>query len=145
MKSRSIAKNWIFIALSIMLFIVSGFLLAKYPDAKGILLTLPYILIGIGSGILGANVGIVIQNHIFMKNPTARKQLEIEENDERNVFLNQYSKSKAYDATIYLYGALMLYFALIGAKLIFLLPLVGCYLISVVIRMYHLYQCQKKM
>ncbi|ABX42786.1 hypothetical protein [Lachnoclostridium phytofermentans] len=145
MKSRSIAKNGIFIAFSIMLLIASVFLLIKYPDAKGMLQTLPFILIGIGSGILGTNIGIVVQQHIFKKNPNAHKKFKIEENDERNIQLNQYSKAKAYDATIYLYSALMLYFALIGAKLILLLPLVGCYLISIVIRMYHLYQCQKKM
>lgn len=145
MKSKSIAKNWIFITLSVMLFFVSGYLLIKYPDAKGILQTLPFILIGIGSGILGANVGILIQHHIFKKNPNAYQQAKIEENDERNVHLNQCSKAKAYDASIYLYSALMLYFALFGAELIFLLPLVGCYLISIVIRIVHLYQCQKKM
>jgi hypothetical protein len=145
MKSKSITKNWIFIVFSIMLFIASGFLKTKYPDAKGILATLPFIILGIGGGILGANIGTVIQHHIFRKNPTAHKQFEIEENDERNILLNQYSKAKAYNATIYLYGALMLYFALYGAELIFLLPLVGCYLISIVIRIYHLYQCQKKM
>lgn len=145
MKSRSITKNWIFITLSILLFVISGFLLFQYPDAKGVLQTLPFILLGIGSGILGANVGIIIQHRIFKKNPKAYKSYEIQENDERNIILNQYSKAKAYDATIYLYSALMLYFALMGTDLIFLFPLVGCYLLSIVIRMYHLYQCQKKM
>lgn len=145
MKSRSITKNWIYITLGILLFLFSGFLLFRYPDAKGILATSPFILIGIGSGILGANVGIIIQHRIFIKNPQAYKNFEIEENDERNITINRYSKSKTYDASIYLYSALMLYFALMGADLIFLFPLVGCYLLSIVIRMYYLYQGQKKM
>lgn len=143
MKLRNITKNWLYLVFGMLLFIISGFLLIKYPDEKGILKTLPFILLGIGSGILGANVGAVIQHRIFKKNPKAYKQFEIEKNDERNVQLNQYSKAKAYDAAIYLYSALMLYFALFGAELIYLLPLVGCYLISMVIRMYHLYQYQK--
>lgn len=145
MKSRSLTKNFIFIILGILLFIFSGFLLFRYPDAKGVLATLPFILVGIGSGILGSNVGIIIQHRIFKKNLEAYKHYEIEENDERNITMNQYSKAKAYDSSIYLYSALMLYFALMGADLIFLFPLVGCYLLSIVIRMYHLYQCQKKM
>ena len=145
MKSRSITKNFIFILLGILLFIFSVILLLQYPDAKGVLATLPFILLGIGSGILGSNVGIIIQHRIFMKNPKAYKRYEIEEHDERNISINQCSKAKAYDATIYLYSALMLYFALMGADLIFLFPLVGCYFLSIVIRMYHLYQYQKKM
>ena len=145
MKTEHVTKNVVYLVCSILILGLSGYLLYRYPEADGMLATLPFLLLGIGSGILGGNASILIRHNLMKKDPEASRRLKIEENDERNIAINQCSKAKAYDASTLIYGILMLYFALIGATLSLLLPLVGCYLLCMILRLYYLYQCQKKM
>jgi 4-hydroxybenzoate polyprenyltransferase len=57
--------------------------------------------------------------------------MEIERKDERNIAISNRSKAKAYDLMIFVFGALMLSFALMGVDLVLILLLVFAYLFVV--------------
>ena len=87
-----------------------GLYLVKTTNAtEGILLTLPYVFVGIGSGLFGQGMGGVIERRVLKKNPEILKQKEIEVNDERNQQISNRAKAKAYDIIIFIFGALMVF------------------------------------
>jgi len=60
-KSNSSGKS---VALTLLGFaiLVAGLLLLKLrPEAEGLMLTLPYICVGVGAGIFGLNLGTAIK------------------------------------------------------------------------------------
>jgi hypothetical protein len=69
-----------YIVFAIIGFVIlgTGFVLIKLlPDADGILKTLPYICIGLGSGLLGGNLGTAIKNYGAFKNPQIQSKLKL--------------------------------------------------------------------
>lgn len=65
------------------------------------------------------------------KHPDVARQVAIEEQDERNIAVNHCAKARAYDMMIYVFGALMVAYALMNADLAVILMLVGAYLLIV--------------
>lgn len=59
--------------------------------------------------------------------PDLQKQLEIEQKDERNIAISNSAKGKAFDIMLFVYGALMLSFALMQVDLAAILLFVFCY------------------
>ncbi|MBP3930408.1 MAG: hypothetical protein J6D47_12705 [Peptostreptococcaceae bacterium] len=53
---------------------------------QGVLTILPYICVGIGN---------IINSRIMYNNPDMKKQMEIEQNDERNIAIQNSTKAKA--------------------------------------------------
>lgn len=92
------------------------------------MLTLPYVCIGIGSGLFGHGMGSILSRRAMQNNPQMRKQMEIEQNDERNIAIANRAKGKAFDMMTFVFGALMISFALMGADLAAVLLLVSAYL-----------------
>ena len=68
-------------------------------DADGPLKTLPYICVGLGSGIFGGNIGTALKTKLCLK-ITSRKAVEIEQKDERNQAISNKSKARVYDLMI---------------------------------------------
>ena len=97
-------------------------------NPQGIMLTLPYVCIGIGSGLFGHGMGSILSRRAMQNNPQMRKQMEIEQNDERNIAIANRAKGKAFDMMTFIFGALMISFALMGADLAAVLLLVSAYL-----------------
>lgn len=112
---------------------------------NGIIETLPYIFIGIGSGIFGQNLGAILSILSLKNSPQTAKQLEIEENDERNITIRNKAKAKAYDLMLLVYGALMLAFGLMKADMVIVLSLVGAYLFIVFSSVYFSEKYRKEM
>lgn len=107
----------------------AGLFLAKtLPDAQGILLTLPYLCIGLGCGALGQGVGNLISCCALKNSPEIRNQIKINENDERNIAIADRAKAKAFDMMTFVFAALMLSFALMEIDLSAILLLVFSYL-----------------
>lgn len=107
----------------------TGLLLVKtltFP--QGFMMALPYVFVGIGCGIFGHGMGNIISRRVIKNSPNIQKQIEIEKNDERNVAIANRAKAKAYDMMTFVFGALMLSFALMGVDLIAVLLLVFSYL-----------------
>ena len=123
-----------------------GLYLVKTTNAtEGILLTLPYVFVGIGSGLLGQGMGGVIERRVLKKNPEILKQKEIEVNDERNQQISNRAKAKAYDVMVFVFGALMVAFALMGMDIVAVLLLVFAYLFVVGSAVYYRVKFEKEL
>ena len=123
-----------------------GLYLVKTTNAtEGILLTLPYVFVGIGSGLFGQGMGGVIERRVLKKNPEILKQKEIEVNDERNQQISNRAKSKAYDVMVFVFGALMVAFALMGMDIVAVLLLVFAYLFVVGSAVYYRVKFEKEL
>ena len=113
------------------------YLVKTVANPQGILLTLPYVCVGIGSGLFGQGVAGVIERYVYKKYPERQRQKEIEVNDERNREISTRAKAKAYDAMVFVFGALMLSFALMNVDVAVVLLLVFAYLFVVGIGIYY--------
>lgn len=145
MKNNSVGKYVALAAFGFILFVAGLALAISLPDAQGIMRTLPYICVGIGSGIFGENLGTAIKNRHLKKDPNAAKQLEIDTKDERNVAINNRAKAKAFDLMLIVYGALMLAFALMRVDMYVVLAFVAAYLFVVFSMVYYINKYHKEM
>lgn len=126
--------------------LASGVLLIKtIEEPQSILGMLPYICVGLGCVTFGHGMGEVILRSAMKRNPTAAKQLEIDRNDERNLAIVNRSKAKAYDMMVFVIGALLLAFALMGIDLGMLLLFFFAYLFIIVYSTYYRYKYDKEM
>ena len=105
-----------------------GLYIVKSGMESGIFKTLPYILIGLGCGLFGQSLSTIISGNMLKKDPKLMKKMDIEKNDERNISISNAAKGKAYDIMTFVYGALMLIFALMNIELSATLMLTGAYL-----------------
>ncbi|HBN83561.1 MAG TPA: hypothetical protein DDZ89_06915 [Clostridiales bacterium] len=145
MKNNSVGKHVVLVVFGLILLISGLLLLIFLPDAHGVMLTLPYICIGIGAGIFGGNLGTAIKNHHIKKDPTLAKQIEIEEKDERNIVINSRAKAKSYDLMLMVFSALILTFAFMQVDLYVVLTLVAAYLFIVFSMVFYIYKYNKEM
>ena len=110
----------------------SGLFLLKFIlEPQGIMRALPYLCIGLGCGIFGHGMGNIISDKVMKNNPDQQKQIEIEKNDERNIAVANRAKARAYDIMLFVFGALMLAFAVMGVDTAAVLLLVFAYLFVV--------------
>ncbi len=126
MKSKIVKYTTIFLGL---LLLVTGLYLIKTTGtSQGIMVALPYVCIGIGSGLFGHGMGNVISERAIRNDPDLQKRMNIEKNDERNIMIANKAKGKAFDMMTYIFGALMVSFALMDVDMTALLLLVFAYL-----------------
>lgn len=116
------------------------YLVKTITDPQGIMQALPYVCIGLGCGIFGQGMGNVISRKAIKSSAEIAKLIEIDANDERNIAIGNRAKAKAYDMMIYIFGALMVSFALMGIDMIAVLLLVCAYLFVVGYGIY--YRCK---
>lgn len=121
------------------------YLLKTVFAPTGMLLALPYVFIGLGCGMFGQGVSGIVNRAVLKKNPEIAKQQEIEKKDERNQEIANRAKAKAYDAMIFVFGALMVAFALMGMDFIPVLLLVFAYLYVVGVSIYYRFQLEKEL
>lgn len=114
MKSK--ITNYATLIMGLLLLAVSLYLIKTSNDPQGIMRTLPYVCIGIGCGLFGHGMGNVISERAINSYPELKRQLDIEKNDERNVAIANRAKGKAFDMMTFVFGALMLSFALMGIE-----------------------------
>ena len=100
---------------------------------------------GLGCGIFGYGAAQLISEKALSSDPELKKHIEIEENDERNIAIANYAKSKAYDLMTFVFGALMFTFALMDADLIVILLLVAAYLFVQGSAIYYRQKYEKEM
>jgi len=144
MKTKNLKE--ILLSLLGLIVLATGAVLIKVIDEpQGIMITLPYICIGIGSGVFGYGIGQFISKKIADKSPDIAKKMEIEQNDERNVALSNKSKAKAYDIMVFVYGALILAFALMQVKMAVTLALIASYLFVIFSNIYYRWKYEKEM
>ncbi len=140
---QNTAKYVVLLAAGIALFAAGLYTLKQ--DFAGYTEILPYLAIGIGAGLFGHSVGILANIWTAGKYPEEAKRIEIEEKDERNTAIADKAKSKAFSMTLYIFGALLITFALMGTDLVIILTLVLAYLFVTAVMVYYLWKYQKEM
>lgn len=138
-------KNYVILAIGAIL-LITGLYLVKTTYHMGAFMTaLPYVCIGVGCGAFGHGMGNIISHKIYQKNPDVQKQMEIEQKDERNAMISNRAKAKAYDVMTYVFGALMIAFALMGVDIIPVLLFVFVYLFVQGYAVYYRCKYEKEM
>jgi hypothetical protein len=140
-------KAWNY-CLTIMglLWLGAGLYLARTIIApQGVMRALPYVFIGVGCGIFGQGMGEIIGNRAIKNKPDIKKHMEIEKNDERNITIANRAKAKAYDMMVFVFGALMLAYALMGIDMVEVLLLVFAYLFVIGYGIYYRFKFDKEM
>ncbi|MDX9803176.1 MAG: DUF6442 family protein [Dehalococcoidales bacterium] len=145
MKQYKVARHFILAAIGFFIFAAGLALIKLFPDTDGILKTLPFICIGLGSGIFGGNIGTAINNKAMLKNPQLAKQKEIEQKDERNQAISNKSKARVYDLMIFVFAAIIVAFALMQADIFVILALVAIYLFFIFSNVYYFYKYNQEM
>ncbi len=138
-------KKGVFFALSVMglVLIASGlYYLKSATQVQGLMKVLPYYCIGIGCGAFGHGAGQLIA---LKSGGNIQKQIEIERRDERNITIINRAKGKAFDAMIYIFGALIVSFGLMNLDLYVILTLVFAYLLVAGISIYYRCKYDKEM
>ena len=143
MKSK--ITNHATIIIGLLLLAVSLYLIKTSNDPQGIMRTLPYVCIGIGCGLFGHGMGNVISERAINSYPDLKRQLDIEKNDERNGAIAHRAKGKAFDMMTFVFGALMLSFALMGIDMVAVLLLVFAYLLVHGFALYYRFKFDKEM
>lgn len=127
MKNKNIV-DYISTTIGVILLVAGLFLVKTLVNSQGILRALPYVFVGIGCGAFGHGMGNIISRKAIKNSPDVQKQIEIDRNDERNITIANRAKAKAYDMMTFVFGALMLSFALMGIDMVAVLLLVFAYL-----------------
>ena len=122
MKSQKV--NGLIIALGVLLFAGGLILTALSKGAK----VLPYLGIGLGCGLFGHGMGEVLARRARRADPARFRQMDIEKKDERNIVISAGAKARAFDLMTFVFGALLIAFALMGVETAPLLLLVLAYL-----------------
>ncbi|MCI5499157.1 MAG: hypothetical protein MR419_06510 [Clostridiales bacterium] len=143
MKERN--SNLLLTLLGVALVAVGFFLLRGYGAAQGLMAVLPFLAIGLGCGTFGHGMGALLSRKALAADPALQKQLEIDQQDERNQAIANLAKGKAFDKMIFVFGALMVSFALMGVDLVPLLLLVFAYLLVVGYSVYYRVRLEKEM
>ena len=137
--------HWIAVLIGILLLCAGFALLRLVTDPRGILLSLPYICIGLGCGAFGYGLGELVRFRVIKNDPELQKRIEIDQKDERNIAISNRAKAKAYDCMLYVLGAIMIAFALIGVGMVAILLLVAAYLLVIGVQIFYLCKYSKEM
>ena len=143
MKKRQ--YNYVYVFIGLVLLGVGLYMVKSVANPEGIMRALQYVMIGLGCGIFGQGMGDLIQKRALKNSPEILKQQEIEQKDERNVEISTRAKSKAYDMMIFVFGALMVAFALMGVDFVVVLLFVAAYLFVVGYGIYARCKLEKEM
>jgi hypothetical protein len=144
MKNKNL-KDVLFASLGLLITVIGLLLIKKVINPQGIMQTLPYILVGLGCGTFGHYTGKIISYKATANYPDIVKSIEIEQKDERNVLIMNKARGKAYETMIFVYGAIMLSFALMQVDLKFIIILVLAYLFVVFTEVYYRLKFTKEM
>ncbi len=138
-------KNYIMTVLGIVLVLLGLYFIKSVDNPKEFLLALPYVCIGVGCGVFGYGMGNLVSDKAIQNYPDIKRQKEIEEKDERNIAISSRAKAKAYDIMTFVFGALMVSFALMGVDMIPILLFVFTYLFIQGYAIYYRCKYEKEM
>lgn len=119
--------NYFLLILGIGLALVGGLLLINGTTKT--LSTFSAVCFGIGLGLFGMSFGNIIVMIVNSKNPDMVRKMEREGNDERAVTIRNLAKVRSYDVMSNIFPVLILIFLLINRDLVFILLLVGAYIV----------------
>lgn len=132
-------------AVGLLLLGIGLYMVKTITEAQGIIHAIPYVCVGIGCGVFGHGMGNVISSKAMKGCPEAVKQMEININDERNIAISNRAKAKSYDMMIFIFGALMMSFAIMKIDLVIVLLFVCSYLFVVGYGVFYRCKYEKEM
>ena len=138
-------KYLLFLLIGLIIFIVGAVLTKFTKYLPETIQTLPFILIGIGAGVFGQNLGNLINLYLMKKNPQLAQVQKIEAQDERNITITNKAKAKAYDLMVIAFGILLLMLSLMNVALTTILALVITYLLVVFSNIYFINKYSKEL
>ena len=124
---------------------IGGFLLVLLSKADDSIMTPAFLVLGLGCGLFGHNLGTLLSQRAAHSCPERARQIAVEQKDERNIALNNLAKAKAYNGMIYIFAALLIVFAAGRVAAWAVLVLVAAYLAVVFLYVYYLNKYQKEM
>ncbi|MEK3796011.1 hypothetical protein MKX42_30180 [Paenibacillus sp. FSL R7-0204] len=139
------ATAYLLVIAGVVLLAGSLYLIRTNSDPEGLMRTLPYVCIGLASGMFGSGMGELMSRQAMKSNPAAAKQVEINKHDERNIAIATRAKAKAYDMMVFVFGALMLALALMETELTVVLLLVFAYLFTIGYGIYYRFKYDREM
>jgi len=126
--------------------IITGALLAIfYTVPQGIMQTLPFVLVGIGFGSFGGGLGGAVSIHMMKNDSNMAKQIQIEENDERNINIEHKAKAKTDSFMSVLLLELTIFLAMMQVKPLVVLVFVGAIFLRIFVLFYFLNKYRKEM
>lgn len=137
--------NYLLILLGLILAALGLALIKTAVNPQGMLRALPYVCIGLGSGLFGHGMGEVLCDRALRGSPEIKQALEIEQQDERNIAIADRAKGRAFDQMTFILGALMVSFALMGVELAAVLLLVFAYLLVQGFALYYRFKFEREM
>lgn len=135
--------NYFLLVVGIGLALVGGLLLINGTTKT--VSTLAAVCFGIGLGLFGMSFGNIIIMVINSKNPEMVHRINREGNDERAVTIRNLAKVRAYDMMSNIFPVLIFIFLLINRELVFILLLVGAYIVRTTIYVIFLSNYSKQM
>ena len=144
-KNKNVIKEWFLTFVGIGLVVV-GFLLHKYSlSTDKMIVTIPYIFIGVGCGIFGHFMDNLIKFFSTKNHKELERRIQIDKNDERNILIAEKSKAKAYDLMIYLFTSILIIFSLMGVDKLAIIMIVVMYLSIQIYALYWRSKFESKM
>ena len=137
--------KWAAAIIGLLLAAAGLYLIKTSRDPQGIMRALPYVCIGIGCGAFGHGMGDMISERAVRNHPEIQRKLKIEADDERSIAIANRAKGKAFDMMTFIFGALMISFALMGVDMIAVLLLVFAYLCVHGFALYYRFKLDKEM
>lgn len=133
MKNKKIIMYSVLMILGVILFYIGGF------EIKGAeLKSLSGTFIGIGAGLFGMSISQIVSLIIIEKNPSLKKKMDIEETDERNIYIRNAAKGKAFDSMLIILSILMFLYLALNVELVTIFLLLGAYLLIYIIYIIYL-------
>lgn len=120
-------------------------LLRNAGDNEGIMQVLPFFCIGFGCGAFGWGAGELLRVRALKNHPELALELEIEQQDERRIYIANAAKARAFDVMNVLLAALIVCFGLMQVELVVLLLLVAVYLLIEGVAIYQMVKLDKKL
>ena len=122
-------------------FLVAGGLIMKNPSIKQI----SGACIGIGAGLWGIGIANLLMSRYYQKHPQAKKQEQIQQNDERNIQIRDKAKAKSADILQWVIMAGALVSIVVNAPLWVTLAIVAVFLSKTVLELYFMHIFQQQM
>lgn len=133
-------------ALGLVLIVAGLWTMKQTPvQASSWLTGLGSIVTALGCGFFGNGLGGLMEDWAFSGHPEAKERMEIEKRDERNVAVSSRAKAKAYDVMTFVFGALMVAFALMNVGLVPIVMLVSAYLFVEITAIWYHARYEKEM